>query len=175
MANYIALVLGKLKEIAGTVTSTGAPDAGKIPALDGTGKLDISLMPTGVGAEVVVAASKESIAIGAYVNLVLDGGVIKVQNADATNNAKPANGFVQDIITHPDPAVTVYLLGVRNSNHVGLTIGTKYFLSKAIPGGVVDAATVATYTTGNICQELGIATLTTELLTFNNINYIEIA
>jgi hypothetical protein len=51
MAKYIANVTGQLTEIAGISTSAGAGDAGKIPQLDGTGRLDATLMPVGLGAE----------------------------------------------------------------------------------------------------------------------------
>ena len=32
-------------------TSAGAGDAGKVPSLDGSGKLDLSFMPSGVGGD----------------------------------------------------------------------------------------------------------------------------
>ncbi len=64
---YISLVAGKLKEIFGQVTSSGVGDADKIVALDATGKIDISLLPPGVGAEVVVAISSENLGAGDFV------------------------------------------------------------------------------------------------------------
>src|SRR5678815_3348876 len=98
---YLALVTNRVKEVVALVVSTGAPDANKIVALDAAGKLDVSVMPAGVGAEVTVAASFENLAAGDFVNLFLSGGVIKVQKADATTNAKPAHGFVLANVTAP--------------------------------------------------------------------------
>ena len=58
---YIANNAGKLKEVASVQSSAGAGDAGKIIALDSSGALDISFMPVGVGADVVVAATSETL------------------------------------------------------------------------------------------------------------------
>ncbi len=150
--------------------STGAPDANKIVALDATGKLDVSVMPTGVAAEVTVAASFENLTAGDFVNLFLSGGVIKVQKADATNNAKPAHGFVLANVVAPANA-TVYRTSQNNSALTGLTIGSDYFLSTT-PGGVTATAPSAS---GNIVQPLGRATLTTALTFANEQDYVEIA
>ena len=49
MANkYLAQVAGRIKEIAALVTSAGASDAGKLVALDTAGKIDSSLIPSGL-------------------------------------------------------------------------------------------------------------------------------
>src|SRR5690348_13233365 len=105
---YIANSSGKLKEVAATQSSAGAGDAGKIPALDSAGLLDISMMPVGVGAEVVVAPAFENLTAGNFVNLFDNSGAINVRKADATTNAKPADGFVLANVTAPANA-TVYL------------------------------------------------------------------
>lgn len=168
---YIANIAGKLKEVFGTVISAGVANANQIPALDSTGRLDISLMPIGVDVEVVVAATSENLTAGDFVNLFVVGAAITLRKADSTTNAKPAHGFVIANTISPASA-TMYILGVRNSYVVGLTVGSRYFLDKAVPGGLtVTAPSVA----GNIVQEIAIATLTTEVLTFDNQNYIEIA
>lgn len=167
---YVALVTGKLKEVFGLVVSTGAPDANKIVALDATGKLDISLMPIGVAAEVVVAVTSENLTAGNIVNLYLNGGVITIRKADATNSSKPAMGFV--IANSTSPATnTMYILGVTNAYLSGLTIGSTYYLSTTA-GGITTTPPSAS---GNVVQELGIATETTSLLTYNNNNTVEIA
>lgn len=166
---YIALVSNKLKEVFASVTGT----ANAIPAGDATGRLDISWMPLGVGQEVVVAVTSDNLVAGEFVNLYLNGGVITIRKADATTNAKPAHGFVTAITTAPASA-TMYILGVNNAYMAGLTIGTKYVLSKTTPGGVTDIASFSGVA-GNIVQELGIATDTTSLLTIQNQGYIEVA
>src|SRR5436309_2844527 len=124
---YLAAISGRIKEVFGLVVSTGAPDANKIVALDAAGKLDISVMPAGISAEVTVAAALENLTAGDFVNLVISGGVIKVQKADATTNAKPAHGFVLANVTAPANA-TVYRISQNNTALTGLTIGTDYFL-----------------------------------------------
>ncbi len=170
MANkYIALITGKLKEVEALVTSAGAGDAGKIPALDAAGLLDASLMPVGVGATVIVADAFEALTAGNFVNLFNDGGALKVRKADATTNAKPAHGFVLENVSESASA-TVYMLGQINTAVSGLTIGSDYFLSTT-PGGVT---TTAPSSTGNIVQFIGRATQATALPLLN-VNSIEVA
>ena len=164
---FLQLVSGKLKEIYASVT--GTPNA--IVATDATGRIDISFMPIGVGAETVVAPTSDNLAAGDFVNIYLNAGVATLRKADATTNSKPAHGFVSAITTSPAVA-TMYILGVTNSNVAGLTAGTRYFLDKTVPGGLTATAPSAT---GNIVQELGIATSATSVLTFDNQSTVEIA
>lgn len=155
-AKYLARLVGKTKEVIPAVTTA----ADSIVATGADGKLDISLMPVGVGAEVRVAPAFEDLTAGNFVNLFLSGGVIKVRKADATTNGKPADGFVLANVTAPANA-TVYGLSNTNTALSGLTIGTRYYLSTT-PGGV--AAAPGPTSAGNLNQELGIASLTTELV-----------
>ncbi len=152
---FLDRVLGKTKRIIASVTGT----ADAIPAGDATGRLDISWMPVGVGAEVIICASFEDLTAGNFINLFLSGGVIKARKADATTAGKPAHGFVLANVTAPANA-TVYGLSNTNTALSGLTIGTDYYLSTT-PG-----ATTATAPTGagNLSQYLGIASLTTEIV-----------
>lgn len=161
---YLSNVGGKIKELFASVTST----ANALVAMDSTGRLDISVMPVGVGAETVVCISSENLAAGAFVNLFLNGGVITARNADSTTNAKQAVGFVLTAVTSPASA-TVFALGQNNTAVTSLTIGSTYYL-----GTVGAAVTTIASTTGNIVQELGIATLTTAIDTYKS-NTIEIA
>lgn len=144
--------------------STGASDAGKIPALDSGGKFDPSLMPAGVAAETVVAPASENLAAGEFVNLWNDAGTLKVRLADA-DNARPADGYVKAAVTAPANA-TVYPLGTLNSDLSGLTPDTVYFLGTA-PGAVTDD--ISAYGDGDIVQRLGKAVSATEILTERNI------
>ncbi len=59
----------------------------------------------------------------------------------------------------------MYILGVSNALVTGLTIGTRYFLDAAVPGGIVATALSAA---GNLNQEIGIATTATSILTHNS-------
>lgn len=160
---------GKQKEKAAIQSSAGAGDAGKIPALDTAGLLDISMMPVGVGAEVVVAASSENLVAGNFVNLYDNAGTINVRKADATNNTKPADGFVLSGVTSPANA-TVYLISAKNTAVSALTVGVDYYLATTA-GGVTATAPSAS---GNIIQRLGKSKSATELI-FENQDYYELA
>lgn len=166
---YIFNNAGKLKEKAAIVTSSGAGDSGKIPALDTAGLLDISLMPAGVGAEVVVKPSSENLAAGDFVNLYDNGGTVNVRKADASNNSKPAHGFVLAGVVSPADA-TVYLISATNTAVTGLTVGVDYFLTTT-PGAISATAPSAS---GNIVQFLG-RTSSATALPFMNTTYFELA
>jgi hypothetical protein len=161
MAKYIALLAGKLKEVAGLTTSAGAGDAGKIPALDGNGRLDNSMMPAGFGAETQTITASENLAAGDFVNIHNSTG-LKARKADASGGpSKKAHGFVLAAVTSGQPATVYY--GNINNQVAGLTVGDEYYLSHSTPGGVVNAAGLPT-TAGHIVQRLGVATVATEIL-----------
>lgn len=157
---YLALVAGKIKQIAAIVVSAGAGDDGKIVALDATGKIDISVLPVGVGPDTKSIVASETIASGAFVNLFDSAGTIKVRNADASSNGKEAHGFVL-VGGAAAASLTVYFEGT-NTALTGLTLGVKYFLSHSTPGGVLVAGSLST-TAGHIIQEIGQALSTTEI------------
>ena len=80
---YLTQVGGVLTEVASNQSSAGASDAGKIPALDPTGRLDATMMPVGSGSEIDVVVTSEALAAGDFVNLWASTGV-KARKADAT-------------------------------------------------------------------------------------------
>lgn len=162
---FLQNVAGKIKEVYAAVTST--PNA--IVALDATGKLDPSVLPTGVGSEVILATSTEVIASGAFVNVYNNAGTISVRNADATTNGKPAHGFVLAGVGS-GVSTSVYLPSQTNTSITGLTLGSEYYLSTT-PGAITTTAPSAT---GNIVQRMGIASKTTEIV-FVPYDTIEIA
>lgn len=153
---YIARIDGKNLEVEAIVTS--APD--EIVATDNTGKLDISLMPVGVGAEVRIALAFEDLTGGNFVNGFSDGGVFKFRKADATTSGKPAYGFVLASVTAGNLA-TVYGLSNTNTQLAGLTVGADYYLSTT-PGAVMIAP--GPVASGNLSQQLGVASKATELV-----------
>jgi hypothetical protein len=160
MANkYVALVSGKLKEVAALVTSAGAGDANKIVALDGNGRLDSSVMPVGYGSETKTIAASENLAAGDFVNIHVSSG-LKVRKADASGGAaKKAHGYVLASVTSGQNA-TVYYGNINNSVS-GFTAGDELYLSASVPGA---ATTTVPSTAGHIVQRLGVATATTEIL-----------
>lgn len=159
---FINIVSGKLKQISAILTSSGAGDADKIPALDSTGKLDISFMPSGVGNTMTITTS-EALAAGDFVNLHNSTGV-KARKADASSSAKQAMGFVISSVSSGASA-TVYPLGSINTGVSGLTAGTEYWLSTT-PGGVVVVASIPT-TAGQLVQFLGVAISSTAMETLS--------
>lgn len=153
---YIYNNSGQLTEKTATVSSAGVGDAGKIVALDGTGKLDSTVMPTGIGADVVAITASENLAAGDLVNIYDDSSTPKTRKADAATN-KPAHGFVLSGVTGGNEA-TVYFEG-NNAQVTGLTAGYQY-LSGTTPG---KCTATAPSTTGYIVQRVGVATGATSL------------
>lgn len=149
---------GAIKEVEATVTSAGAGDSGKLPALDTDGRLNSSVMPSGFGAEVKVVAASENLAAGDFVNLHVSTG-LKVRKADASNPAKFAVGYVLAAVTSGQNATIYY--GNLNTQVSGLTAGDVLYLSGGTAGGVT---ATAPSTSGYIVQRLGVATSATEVL-----------
>jgi hypothetical protein len=154
---YIYNNQGTLTEKEATVVSTGADDAGKVVALDSTGKLDNSLLPTGIGADTKILLASENLAAGDFVNVFNDAGTVKVRKADATVSGKEANGFVLSAVTAGANAA-VYFEGTNNQLS-GLTGGVMYFLSTTA-GGVTATAPSGS---GNIVQKIGRALSSAEI------------
>lgn len=147
---------GNLEEVEATVQSTGATDAGKIVALNADGKLDDTVMPDGIGAEVVVLQAYEDLSAGDVVNIFDDGGTQKVRKASATDATRPAHGYVTEAVTTGSNA-TVYTDGFLPGS--GFTVGSKYFLDTTA-GSVT---TTPPSESGNIVQYIGVAVSTDKI------------
>lgn len=158
---FLDLVGGKLKRVRAIVTSAGSGDAGKIPALGSDGKLDASVMPAGVGANVVVAVASEAIGAGKFVQLFADAGVLKMRLAD-NSNGREAWGYVRTAV-EADASGSAYRLNTANAALSGLTPGSDYWLGTA--GGVIDTPLDPETATGKLSQYLGKAGSATELIT----------
>lgn len=148
---YISNAAGVLTEVAATQTSAGAGDAGKIPALDANGLLAVTMMPSGVAADVASLVTSENLAAGDLVNIFNNGGTPTARKADASVAGKEAHGFVLAGTTSP-AAATVYLSG-PNTGCSGLTAGNLY-LSDATPG---KPTATAPSTSGHVVQRVGVA------------------
>lgn len=155
---FLKIASGVVGEEAAIVTSAGAGDDGKIPALDGTGKLDTSMMPVGIVSETDSIATSESLAAGDFVNIFASAGT-KVRKADATVAGKHANGFVLAVAIHPTTA-TVYRISQNNTQLTGMTPGAEQFLSTS--AGL--RTETAPSGSGNVVQSLGVAKSATELI-----------
>lgn len=158
---FIARVGGKFKQVFAILTSAGAGDSGKIPALDASGKLDASFLPTGIGANSVVAVASEAIAAGKFVQLYDNAGVLGMRLADNSNN-REAWGYVTAAVANAASG-TAYRLNTVNAGLTGLTAGGSYWLGTA--GGVIAAPLDPVTGVGKTDQFLGVAKSTTELVT----------
>jgi hypothetical protein len=154
---FLRLLSGVISELEALITSAGAGDAGKIPALDATGKLDNSFMPVGIGADSKILPASENLAAGDLVNVWNDSGTAKARKADATTAGKEANGFVLSAVTLGNNA-TVYFDGT-DTQLSSLTPGVVYYLATTA-GGVTDTPPSGS---GNVLQRVGRALSATEL------------
>lgn len=148
---YIKNNAGQLQEVAALQASAGAGDAGKIPALDASGRIDNSMMPVGIGADTKDIVTSEALSAGDFVNIYDNAGTPTARKADASSPAKRAHGFVLAAVGSGANA-TVYFEG-QNTQVSGLTAGEVY-LDDASPG---DATDTAPSTAGHIVQRLGVA------------------
>lgn len=148
---------GLYEEVPGTIVSAGSANGGELVATnETTGKLDESVMPDGVSAEVEVIVASEALAENDVVNIWDDTGTRKVRKADATDTTKPANGYVKAAVLEGGNA-SVYSDGKLPGE--ALTISARYFLSET-PGLV----TATRPTTNNaLCQSIGIAVAATAI------------
>lgn len=144
---------GGFREVEAVATG-GAGQANKVPALDLSGRLDVTMMPTGIGAETSAVEAFGALAAGDFVNVFNDGGIMKARKADASSAVAPANGFVLAAFAIGETA-TVYWGGLNNQV-TGLTPGL-HFLSTT-PGASNHIAPAAA---GNIVQRLGLAVSST--------------
>lgn len=152
---YIANNAGQLTEVAGTQISTGASEANKVVSLDSTGKLDLSLFPTGIVPETSIIVTSEALSAGDWVNIHNSTGA-KARKADASSVGKEAHGFVLSAFASGASA-TVYFEGTNNQV-TGQTAGV-VFLSTTPGIGSATAPSAA----GNIVQRIGFATGTTSV------------
>lgn len=157
-AKYIAMNNGRLQEVQATTVSTGAADDGKIVALDATGRIDQSMMPVGVGADIAIIIASETLAAGDFVNIWNDAGTPKVRKADASTQGKEAVGFVLEAATANTNA-RVYFEG-RNTAVTGKTPGARQYLSAVTPGATVETPPSGS---GQVVQTLGIAISATSI------------
>lgn len=153
---YINTTTGDFTERAAITTSAGAGDAGRIPGLDGTGRLDPTFMPVGIGADTQAITTSEALAAGDIVNIHASTGA-KARKGDATAAGKKGVGFVLASVSSGASA-TVYFEGTI-TGLTGLTAGAEYFLGTT-PG--VPTATPPTGS-GNVIQSIGFATSTTTI------------
>jgi hypothetical protein len=147
MSKFIRINNGILTETQAAQTST--PNA--IPALDGTGKLPVDMLPVGTGAAAYVLPASQALAAGDLVNIWNDDGVAKVRKADNGALATRAHGFVTAAVNNGANA-TIYTDWTLTKS--ALTAGANYFLGTA--GNTILAAALPTAANA-IIQVIGFA------------------
>lgn len=156
MAKFLKIgTTGLATEEAAINVSAGAGDANKIIETNGSGKLDATFLPAGVGNDSKSMTAGEALSAG---NVVYISGTGTVLKADANAVAKAAVGYVTASAAN-GAAVTVFFEGTI-TGLTGLTPGATYFLSDTATGGVT--LTIPT-NAGDIVQVVGYAVSATEL------------
>lgn len=158
MAKFLKLENGRIKEEVPITSSTGAADAGKMVQTDSSGRVDPTLMPVGIGADVVKIVASENLSSGDFVNVFNDNGTASVRAADASSVGKEVDGFVLDAFSSGAMA-DVYFEG-RNTALTGLVPGTRYYLADNDPGTITALPPSGT---GRVVQYIGRATDTTSI------------
>jgi hypothetical protein len=131
--------------------SAGAADAGRIVQLDGSGRIDSTMMPTGIGADTASVIASEALAAGDLVNIWNSSGSARVRKADAATSGKEAHGFVTAAVASGASA-TVHFEGT-DGQLASMTPGVQ-FLSATTPGRTVASAPTAA---GQVVQRVGFA------------------
>ena len=149
---YIKISNGQLTEQEAKASSSGASDAGKIAALNNLGKVDDTMLPSGIGADVIIVPASENLSAGDFVNIWNDGGTARARKADATTSGKRAFGFVLIGVTAGNDANV--LTAGHNDQLSGLVFGSSIFLSEITPGAATETPPS---TSGNLVQFLGTA------------------
>lgn len=152
---FLKVENGRTTEKEAITSSAGAADSGKLVGLDGGGRLDPSVMPVGIGADVKALELTEDVSAGDYVNIFDDAGTPKARLADQSND-RAAHGFVKAAGLTGE-TVNVFFEG-PNSGLSSLTAGARYYL--ASNGDITNSAPAA-----GLLQFLGVAIDDTQINT----------
>lgn len=153
---YLKNNSGTLQEVAFSQTSSGVGDAGKGVALNDQGKVDDSMLPSGIGAEIKLLVASEALSAGNWINIWDNASTPNVRKADATTSGKFCNGFVLAGVSQSATA-TVYLKGINNQV-TGMTAGDVFLSITAGQGSNIPPTA-----SGNVVQFLGTALSSTEV------------
>jgi hypothetical protein len=114
-----------------TTVSAGAGDVDKVPLLNASGQLDMTVLPAGLATAQSIVAS-EALAAGDWINVYNNAGTVNMRKADGSATGKPANGYVLAAVASAATG-TAYFDGI-NTQLSGLTGGIVW-LSTSTPGG----------------------------------------
>lgn len=133
------------------INATVASSANKVVKLDGSGKLDVTVLPTGIGADTAAITASEALAAGDLVNVWNNAGTANVRKADGSVSGKEAHGFVLSAVSSSASA-TVYFEGT-NTQCTGLTPGVQFLSTSTAGKSTSTPATGA----GKVSQVVGFA------------------
>ena len=140
-------------ELSALIASLGVGDALKIISTGADGRIDISFLPPGIGADTETLVCSEALSPGSWINIYDNGGVRTARMASSLDNTKPAMAFVKSAFAQSDNAL-VYLRGVNSQVPLGAFVptdrGKKAFLAAA--GGAQRTPPTGT---GTLLQVLG--------------------
>ena len=154
------LTTGKKIITSAITSSAGAADGGKVVATDpNTGKIDSTLLPTGIGQPSLSVLTSEALVVGP-VNTYTNTGVLNARKASANARGTKATGYVTQAYASGAMA-TVYFDNAILAGLSGLTPDAEYYLD-TVAGGVT--TTPPTSGAGKIVQYLGVAKSATELI-----------
>jgi len=149
---YLRNLLGRITEVAAVVTSAGAANDGDLVALDATGKLDASVMPSGFGQNTASIQASEALSAGDLVNIHNSTGA-RVRKADATSAGKETHGFVLAAVANGATATSarsvyfsfVTLATVGYGDYTAATnLGHTLSITEALLGQIYLVTVVAT-------------------------------
>ena len=155
MGDYLKLTGGRATEANANAVSAGGADAGKLVKLNGSGKIDATMLDGAVENRSMVAS--EALSAGDVVNIWDDAGTSKMRKADADTD-REVDGFVLAAVGS-GASGTVYLEEAVITGLSGLTPAATYWLSTTA------GALTSTSPTGNnvLSQIVGKALSATEL------------
>jgi hypothetical protein len=149
---YIDVVAGILTQKVSVESSVGAPDEGKLVALNASGQIDSSMLD---GAYTANVTAGNTVALGDMCYLAAAG---TISTSLATAIGTIAQGYATEAGTAGTPATIVF--GGENTNVAGLTPGVEYYLDATTPGAITPTPPA---TPTNIIQPVGFAVTATRL------------
>lgn len=141
--------------LADSIMNAATTGANKVLKTDGGGRIDVTVLPVGVGADAVAVVASENLTAGDLVNIWNNGGG-RCRRAEAGSAGKEAHGFILSSVLSGATA-TVYFEGT-NAAVTGLTPG-RQFLSTALGQSTATAPS----SPGNVVQRVGFATSPTSM------------
>lgn len=156
---FIRLLNGNYEERVASVTSSASLD--NLIATDPvTGKIDPTMMPSGIGSENFTIICSEALSANDMINIYNNAGVPTARKADASaaNQGKTIDGYVKAAFTNGSIATIFTDVGSILSGFTGLVAGDLFLAA----GGLI-TATVPT-TAGHARQKAGKAISATQII-----------